>query len=122
MPTPGEGRELHEGRDVTFSPNSGLIVGAPAQSTDPLRGPGLGRPFTHPLSSPHLPTELAATFANGLGRHQVPSVCTQAVSGMTPSYPTSQRVLGCPLLGRPRLLPPPPAINGQVLLEPDAEK
>lgn len=122
MPTPVEGRGLPESRDVTFFPNSWLVIGAPAQSTEMPQGPGLGRPFTNPLASLHPPTELAATFANALGRHQVPSVCTQAVSGMTSSYPTSRRVLGCPLLGRPRPLPPPPAINGQVLLEPDAEK
>lgn len=39
---PRLGQELHEGRDVTFSPNSGPIIRAPAHTRDALRGPGLG--------------------------------------------------------------------------------
>lgn len=50
---PRLGQELHEGRDMTFSPNSGLIIGAPAHPKDPLQGSGHGWPFVTPLSQPH---------------------------------------------------------------------
>lgn len=50
---PQLGQELHEGRDRTFSPNSGLIIGALAHSKDPPQGPGRGWPFVTPLLPPH---------------------------------------------------------------------
>lgn len=102
-PAPQLGWELHEGRDMTFSPNSGLTIRPPAQSRDPLQGPGLS-PFSRsadPLSPPFPRHSTCCRICQHLG--QTPStLCLQHPGCLwdDPSHAASKRVLGCPLLGQ----------------------